>query len=77
MSLKNRVSKLEKYKNVTDFKLLIVEKVGDDLYQNIKFTTETFTLEELEELQEMHLSEYEKAFLGKRSEAIKKYLFNE
>ena len=76
MNIKRRIEKLEKYRNVEKFKLLIVEKIEDNLYKNIQFETETFTLEELEELQEMHLSEYDKAFMKKRSKAIEKYLFS-
>jgi len=75
--MKKRLDKLEKYRNITNFKLLIVEKVEDNLYQNIQFGTETFTSEELKELQEMNLSEYDKAFMKKRAEAIEKYLFND
>jgi Ni2+-binding GTPase involved in maturation of urease and hydrogenase len=75
--MKKRLDKLEKYRNVKDFKLLIVEKVGDNLYQNIKFTTETFTLEELEELEVMNLTEYQKEFMAKRTKAIEKYLFDD
>ena len=75
--MKRRIDKLEQYKNVKDFRLLIVEKIGANLYRNIALETETFTGEELEALIEMNKPDYEKAFMKKRASAIEKYLFSD
>lgn len=73
--MKRRIDKLEKYRHIKDFKLLIVEKVNNNLYQTVGFESETFTADELEALKEMSLTEYDKQMIGKRAEAIERELF--
>lgn len=74
MSLKNRIAKLEKLKGNDKFKILIVEKIGEDIYQQWNDKGKKYNSKDLEELIDFYnLGDNEQ--LEARRKYVEKYLF--
>lgn len=73
--MKRRLEKLEKYKNVKDLRILIVEKIAPNTYRSLDLAEEIFTAEELEDLKRSkNLNLFDERMQKKTSEMIEKYL---